>query len=117
MGKTIILRFPPSFLKKSKDAEESLYNTCLDGFARLRDVQSLEQTMVDLRSHQYNARPGAVTYGTLIKAYGTFRDFNRGRQCLWAVVWGKGSCRRPLSAACRAARQFQRSPPLYCARI
>ncbi|CAD7962177.1 unnamed protein product [Amoebophrya sp. A120] len=65
------------FLRKSKDAEEGLYNTCLDGFARLRDVQSMEQTMVDLRGHMYSARPGAVTYGTLIKAYGTFRDFNR----------------------------------------
>ncbi|CAD7961154.1 unnamed protein product [Amoebophrya sp. A25] len=65
------------FLKRSKDAEEGLYNTCLDGFARLRDVQSMEQTLVDLRNHAYHARPGAVTYGTLIKAYGTLRDFNR----------------------------------------
>ena len=37
---------------------------------------SLDQTMQDLRSHP-TARPGAVTYGTLIKAYGGFRDLGR----------------------------------------
>jgi pentatricopeptide repeat protein len=57
------------FLKtQSEDVDEVLVNSLLDVFCRMGDMPRLEATLVKMR--EYGIRGSAVTYGTIVKAYG-----------------------------------------------
>mmetsp|Transcript_143622 Transcript_143622/g.459502 ORF Transcript_143622/g.459502 Transcript_143622/m.459502 type:complete len:1178 (-) Transcript_143622:282-3815(-) len=51
-----------------EDVDEVLVNSLLDVFCRMNDMQRLEATL--LRMREYGIRGSAVTYGTIVKAYG-----------------------------------------------
>jgi len=50
------------------DVDEVLVNSLLDVFCRMSDMPRLEATLVKMR--EYGIRGSAVTYGTIVKAYG-----------------------------------------------
>ncbi|CAK0804913.1 unnamed protein product [Prorocentrum cordatum] len=57
------------FLKSQPDdVDEVLVNSLLDVFCRMNDMNRLEATLTKMR--EYGIRGSAVTYGTIVKAYG-----------------------------------------------
>lgn len=58
-----------NFLKSQPDdVDEVLVNSLLDVFCRMGDMPRLEATLAKMR--EYGIRGSAVTYGTVVKAYG-----------------------------------------------
>jgi pentatricopeptide repeat protein len=58
-----------------EDVDEVLVNSVLDVFCRLGDTPRLEATLKKM--HEYNISGSAVTYGTILKAYGKAGKFDK----------------------------------------
>merc|ERR1719247_1891666 len=53
---------------QSEDVDEVLVNSLLDVFCRMGDMPRLEETLQKMK--EYGIKGSAVTYGTIVKAYG-----------------------------------------------
>ena len=58
-----------------EDVDEVLVNSLLDVFCKLGDMPRLEKTLELMR--EYGIRGSAVTYGTIVKAYGRAGNIDR----------------------------------------
>jgi len=69
------------------DVDEVLVNSLLDVFCRLGDMPRLEATLQRMR--EYGIRGSAVTYGTIVKAYGRAGNIEKVLQA-WAEMGREG---------------------------
>eukprot|EP00913_Durusdinium_trenchii_P018519 g17401.t1 len=76
------------FLKmQPEDVDEVLVNSLLDVFCKLGDMPRLEATLDRMR--EYGIRGSAVTYGTIVKAYGRAGNIDRVLQA-WEEMQDEG---------------------------
>jgi len=76
------------FLKtQPEDVDEVLVNSLLDVFCKLGDMPRLEATLDRMR--EYGIRGSAVTYGTIVKAYGRAGNIERVLQA-WEEMQEEG---------------------------
>lgn len=76
------------FLKtQPEDVDEVLVNSLLDVFCKLGDMPRLEATLDRMR--EYGIRGSAVTYGTIVKAYGRAGNIDRVLQA-WEEMQAEG---------------------------
>jgi len=69
------------------DVDEVLVNSLLDVFCRMGDMPRLEATLQKMK--QYNIRGSAVTYGTIVKAYGRAGNIDKVLQA-WSDMQTEG---------------------------
>jgi pentatricopeptide repeat protein len=63
------------FIEQQKDdVDEIVFNSLLNVLGHVGDMLKLQQTLDKM--HEYNVAPSAVTYGTVVKAYGRARDID-----------------------------------------
>ncbi|CAK0910749.1 unnamed protein product, partial [Prorocentrum cordatum] len=76
------------FLKtQQEDVDEVLVNSLLDVFCRMNDMPRLEATLTKMK--EYNIRGSAVTYGTIVKAYGRAGNIDKVLQA-WEAMSKEG---------------------------
>jgi pentatricopeptide repeat protein len=69
--------------KQSEDVDEVLVNSLLDVFCRMGDMPRLEATLTKMR--EYGIKGSAVTYGTIVKAYGKAGNIDKVLQA-WSEM-------------------------------
>jgi len=63
------------FIEQQKeDVDEIVFNSLLNVLGHVGDMLKLQQTLNKML--EYNVQPSAVTYGTVVKAYGRARDID-----------------------------------------
>jgi pentatricopeptide repeat protein len=70
-GITLVDRF---IEQQKEDVDEIVFNSLLNVLGHVGDMLKLQQTLN--RMTEYNVPPSAVTYGTVVKAYGRARDID-----------------------------------------
>lgn len=70
-----------------EDVDEVLVNSLLDVFCRMSDMPRLEATLQKMRA--YGIRGSAVTYGTIVKAYGRAGNIDKVLQA-WTEMSREG---------------------------
>eukprot|EP00929_Paragymnodinium_shiwhaense_P117023 TRINITY_DN8711_c0_g1_i1.p1 TRINITY_DN8711_c0_g1~~TRINITY_DN8711_c0_g1_i1.p1 ORF type:complete len:1132 (-),score=283.26 TRINITY_DN8711_c0_g1_i1:255-3650(-) len=79
-GVTLVEKF---LVMQQQDVDEVLVNSLLDVFCRMGDMPRLEATLRKMR--EYNIRGSAVTYGTIVKAYGKAGNIDKVLQA-WSEM-------------------------------
>jgi len=83
-GVALVERF---LATQADDVDEVLINSLLDVFCRMGDMPRLEATLQRMR--EYGIRGSAVTYGTIVKAYGKTGNIDKVLQA-WTEMRKEG---------------------------
>lgn len=80
-----------------EDVDEVLVNSLLDVFCRMGDTPRLEATLSKM--HEYGIKGSAVTYGTIVKAYGKAGNIDKVLQA-WAEMSQEGLQANAVTYGC-----------------
>lgn len=79
------------------DVDEIVFNSLLNVLGQIGDMVKLEQTLH--RMQEYNVPPSAVTYGTVVKAYGRARDIDSVMK-VWSDMRARCLGVNPVTCGC-----------------
>jgi len=86
------------FIEQQKeDVDEIVFNSLLNVLGHVGDMLKLQQTLN--RMMEYNVPPSAVTYGTVVKAYGRARDIDAVLK-VWSDMRNRCLGINPVTCGC-----------------
>lgn len=86
------------FIEQQKeDVDEIVFNSLLNVLGHIGDMAKLQQTLKKMT--EYNVPPSAVTYGTVVKAYGRARDIDAVLK-VWSEMRGRCLGVNPVTCGC-----------------
>jgi len=83
--------------QQREDVDEIVFNSLLNVLGHVSDMQKLQQTLHKMT--EYGVLPSAVTYGTVVKAYGRARDIEMVLK-VWDEMRGRCLGVNPVTCGC-----------------
>eukprot|EP00747_Dinoflagellata_sp_TGD_P024545 gnl/TRDRNA2_/TRDRNA2_130621_c1_seq1.p1 gnl/TRDRNA2_/TRDRNA2_130621_c1~~gnl/TRDRNA2_/TRDRNA2_130621_c1_seq1.p1 ORF type:complete len:898 (-),score=206.43 gnl/TRDRNA2_/TRDRNA2_130621_c1_seq1:565-3258(-) len=83
--------------QQREDVDEIVFNSLLNVLGTIGDMTKLQQTL--MKMHEHGVPPSAVTYGTVVKAYGRARDIDAVLK-VWAEMRTRCLGVNPVTCGC-----------------